>query len=507
MAKAADTPKIDGGDTPTKAERKMVKKVKKGVFLPAQALRTFLFFQNPFLYCLSEKAIKTLVSVIDNSILFEILNQIRVGTPLQNIVLIDDEISFSNKIKKCMWFKVKDPGDSKEFQVGALYRVMKSAPPLTIDNNILMTPEDYDNILGNLIQPHDQLMICESPRDCFEKNAPAFCAPSPEDDSVAICDLDYLKKYQVQEGTPSRYGGIATVRNNKIVEISGVSEGEPDFERKLNVFLSSFAVHLVVVRHANMGHLALYQKYVMKLTANKSKAFKKKWTENQNAELLFKALTPTRTNIVNWNIQVLIGPGNSLVGRACSFTNDALALLNIDKYNEYYGKSPDEAVDEIGSSGSVAWNNACHYAWEAAKTVVNAICRGDIDVEGNVIDLEGNVVTGEDLNELAMLLWTGSFYHGFIGDFQLDNVNKGNLPFLLTGEAHVQSKAYGTLSTTIGASTMTRTMDTQTLGKYFHTQAARDAWKKFESELTTAAEMTGIEGFTYEGAVYNAIDF
>lgn len=406
-----------------------------------------------------------------------------------------------------MWFKVKDPGDSKEFQVGALYRVMKSAPPLTIDNNILMTPEDYDNILGNLIQPHDQLMICESPRDCFEKNAPAFCAPSPEDDSVAICDLDYLKKYQVQEGTPSRYGGIATVRNNKIVEISGVSEGEPDFERKLNVFLSSFAVHLVVVRHANMGHLALYQKYVMKLTANKSKAFKKKWTENQNAELLFKALTPTRTNIVNWNIQVLIGPGNSLVGRACSFTNDALALLNIDKYNEYYGKSPDEAVDEIGSSGSVAWNNACHYAWEAAKTVVNAICRGDIDVEGNVIDLEGNVVTGEDLNELAMLLWTGSFYHGFIGDFQLDNVNKGNLPFLLTGEAHVQSKAYGTLSTTIGASTMTRTMDTQTLGKYFHTQAARDAWKKFESELTTAAEMTGIEGFTYEGAVYNAIDF
>lgn len=100
MAKAADTPKIDGGDTPTKAERKMVKKVKKGVFLPAQALRTFLFFQNPFLYCLSEKAIKTLVSVIDNSILFEILNQIRVGTPLQNIVLIDDEISFSNKIKK-----------------------------------------------------------------------------------------------------------------------------------------------------------------------------------------------------------------------------------------------------------------------------------------------------------------------------------------------------------------------------------------------------------------------
>ena len=48
----------------------------------------------------NEKAIKTLVSVIDNSILFEILNQIRVGTPLQNIVLIDDEISFSNKIKK-----------------------------------------------------------------------------------------------------------------------------------------------------------------------------------------------------------------------------------------------------------------------------------------------------------------------------------------------------------------------------------------------------------------------
>lgn len=499
MARKADTPKIDDGDTPSKAERKMVKKVKKRVLLPVQALRTFLFIQHPFLCCLSEEAITELVNVLNNSVLFTILKAARDATPIQNIVSIDKDISFSNKIKKCMWFKVKDPGNTEELQVSAFYRVLKSAPPLIIDNNILMTQEDYNAIIGDLIEPHDQLMICESPRECFEKNAPAFCVPTPEDDSVAICDLDYLKKYQVQEGTPSRYGGIATVRNNtkRIVDISGVSEGEPDFEKKLNVFLSSFAVHLVVVRHAVMGHLALYQKYVMKLTAKKSKAFQKKWTENQNAELLLKALTPRRTNEVNWNIQLLIGPGNSLVGRACSLTNDGLTLLNIDKYNEYYGKSPGEAVNEIGSSGSVTWNNACHYAWEATKTVVNAICN----------DLEGTTVTGEDLNDLAMLLWTGSFYHGFIGDFQLDNVNKGNLPFLLTGEPHVQSQAYGTLSTTIGATTMTRTMDTQTLGNYFHTQAARDAWKTFESKLTIAAEMTGIEGFTYGGAVYNAIDF
>jgi len=36
----------------------------------------------------------------------------------------------------------------------------------------------------------------------------------------------------------------------------------------------------------------------------------------------------------------------------------------------------------------------------------------------------------------------------FIGDFHLDNVSKGMLPLLLTGEPHVQNLSYDTLSTT-----------------------------------------------------------
>lgn len=176
-------------------------------------------------------------------------------------------------------------------------------------------------------------------------------------------------------------------------------------------------------------------------------------------------------------------------------TNDALTLLNLDKYEEYENMSPDRIIKDIGSSGSKGWNSACQHSWDAAQKVVNTICHDLKDIDDH------------SLKELAMLLWTGTFYHGFIGDFQLDNVIKGNLPFYITGKEHVQTRAYGTLSTTIGASTMTRTMDMNTLGKYFYTKEDRDAWDEYRKELTKAAKMTGIPGFTYEGAVYNAIDF
>ena len=46
-----------------------------------------------------------------------------------------------------------------------------------------------------------------------------------------------------------------------------------------------------------------------------------------------------------------------------------------------------------------------------------------------------------------------------------------------------------------------------TVGKYFYTEEDRDAWEEYRQALTAAAKETGIKGFTYEGPVYNAIDF
>lgn len=69
--------------------------------------------------------------------------------------------------------------------------------------------------------------------------------------------------------------------------------------------------------------------------------------------------------------------------------------------------------------------------------------------------------------------------------------------------------AYGTLSTTIGVSTMTRTMDVMTTGKYLYTDEDRNAWDEYIGELVVAARKTGIDGFTlsYPADTYNAIDF
>jgi len=397
-----------------------------------------------------------------------------------------------------MWFEVKKQSQTIQNRMMKLYRVFEYAPPLLLnkDSEILENDDPfYTEMIGEKIDPHEAQMKVGSPMECFLQNAPAFCAPTLEDETISVCDLDYLKKYQVQEGTPHRYGGIAYIQGGEIIEVSGLKKGDKDFDLRVNIFLNSFAVHLVDVRHAVMGHLALYQKYLMRLTTNKSDEYKKRWEENKSAALLLKVMTPRRTSAVNYRIQLLIGPGNSLVGRATSFTNDALTLLNIDQYDKFFAMPPNKIINDVGSCGSKEWNSACQHAWEAAQKVVNTICKDLKDIDDT------------SLRDLAMLLWTGTFYHGFIGDFQLDNVNKGNLPFLLTGKEHKQTKAYGTLSTTIGVSTMTRTMDMATVGNYFYTEEDRNAWEEYRQALTAAAKETGIKGFTYEGPVYNAIDF
>lgn len=100
----------------------------------------------------------------------------------------------------------------------------------------------------------------------------------------------------------------------KIEDRSGkvVNKGEADFDTKLDVFLSSFGVHLVVVRHAAMDHLALYQKYNIRLTVNRSEEYQQLWSESLSPALLMKALTRKSNGISRpcpwpcWLIQQLL---------------------------------------------------------------------------------------------------------------------------------------------------------------------------------------------------------
>lgn len=90
--------------------------------------------------------------------------------------------------------------------------------------------------------------------------------------------------------------------------------------------------------------------------------------------------------------------------------------MNIDAYNKFVNVEPEELIKYLGSKGSKGWSSACFRTWEAAQKVVAVICR----------NLEGkDVLKDSDFRDLSMLLWIGTFYRGFIGDFQLDNVIKG----------------------------------------------------------------------------------
>ena len=111
----------------------------------------------------------------------------------------------------------------------------------------------------------------------------------------------------------------------------------------------------------------------------------------------------------------------------------------------------------------------------------------------------------DDLTDAALMLWVATFYHGFIGDFQLDNVNKGMLPLLLTGEPHKQTLSYATLSTTIGVSTMTRTVNMVTLEGFFPHESQRKAWDKYT--LTLRGLDVGVKNFSLEAPVYAAVNF
>jgi hypothetical protein len=268
-----------------------------------------------------------------NEELFAILHQLGKDTKEEHIVDIQKNITFSNNPvqPEYMWYMVKSPGGLDEVGIGDyLYGELLVTPSVVIDETILMADDDYDSLIGSHISPWENMMVVESPLECFLKNSPAFCAPNPDDITVSVCDLDYLNKYEVTEKTPSRYGGVAKMKNGTIYEISGVQKNnhDPEFHFKLIVFLSSFAVHVVMVKHALIGHLAIYQKYNMRLTANREAAYQALWSQNSSSpELPMKALTPEAVNTINYKIKLLLGPNGSLVGRAMSLTNASFVDL------------------------------------------------------------------------------------------------------------------------------------------------------------------------------------
>lgn len=192
--------------------------------------------------------------------------------------------------------------------------------------------------------------------------------------------------------------------------------------------------------------VAVYQRLLIKLTTHRSKKYKTFFLDKLGPKRLLQGLM-TRANEVAINETTLDGSGQ-FFGGSC------LMLALNDAYNFYSNQSPRELIAYLGSQGASTWNTACTEAYESSHKTVVALCQ-----EGST----SGVLDAATVDELALMVWASTFYHAVIGDFQLDNVIKGNLPLLNTGKPHVQTKSYGTLSTTIGVTTMTRTCNMETL--------------------------------------------
>lgn len=124
----------------------------------------------------------------------------------------------------------------------------------------------------------------------------------------------------------------------------------------------------------------------------------------------------------------------------------------------------------------------------------------------NLVNSLGLSVTEEDKNLLILDVWVSSFYHKFIGDIQLDNLMKGNLPFPCTGKEHEQTKDYAIQVTTIAATTMTRMYAVNQVHSLINQKdtISMDAWKQYSR--ATDNLKTGIDAMD-AGKMYAAVDF
>lgn len=482
--------KDDGGQTPTDDEKAKIKTIKRNVVKDGAPADQKLHLRQFRL------GIEGLFRR-SNKLPYALFKSVRSGTAVSYMEL--DHVDFTDDINDTLFYQTVK---GKDTLTGALNGVFKATPFSRPQAGTV----DYEDLIGNdFFEPYERMMLADTPEDCFLQQAVAFCKPETPNSNRLVCDLSFMHKYQVNKNAAGRYGGKAVVQlkvNGKgyeIEEVDGRTSSSDDFERYKAKFLSSFGVYLIVLRHAVMTHLSISQRLLIKLTTKRNQKYIDTWMdeENKGPYTLLRALT-TRTNEVSINEQLLIGPDRSLVQRATSFIPDSLELMLSDYYDKYSSMTHDELIADVADSGTGKWTIAVNLAWKGAKTVVNEICQPVLNKH----------VKQSDLDDMALMLWVSTFYHGFIGDFQLDNVNKGKLMLLHTGETEIPKKmglSYGTLATTIGVSTMTRTIQCQTLGGFLPKKSEQEAWRKYMDLL--ASLDVGVEGFSLKTPVYAAVNF
>ncbi|MCF6282726.1 MAG: hypothetical protein L3J28_11065 [Candidatus Polarisedimenticolaceae bacterium] len=391
-------------------------------------------------------------------------------------------LDFSEPERDFLFYGLKHGPDDHYWLDKAAFLILQKTPH--------MVPEDEpieEGFYEELISPKkfpEAYQKCTSPLDCFLKNAPALCKHIS--DNVAELDLDYLSSYAVKEGFQP-YGGKATLNiTNGVYELEKVENANAAGpEEALHIFFSSFAIHVVFERHAVMTHLSVAQRLLIKFTYPNDET---KVNNNPRLKSLLQVLT-TRVNEVSINEHLLIGK-NSLVARASSFTNYALIGAGQALYEMYAQMSPTDLVTLLGD-GSKQWEEAVNTGWQAAQKLIQ-----DLELP----------VDASDAELLALDVWVSSFYHQFIGNLQLDNLIKGNLPFPCTGKPHEQTKDYAIKSTTIAVTTMTRTYSVLQVPALIDQKDQKSiaAWKEYGEVL--ASLDTGIDQFIGSGA-YAAVNF
>lgn len=326
----------------------------------------------------------------------------------------------------------------------------------------------YDELVGEKIFPA-YIQKTSSALDCFKANAEAFC--SRDNNGNYVCDLSDMGDYTVKEGQ-LKYGGNIVLNDSKaqVISVTGESPDSPNFSKELNRFLASFAVHVIVERHATMVHLAISQRITMEVTRP---IYADIYTKNPAIQHLIQVLT-TRVNEVSLNEQLLIGPDYSLVSRAASFTNESLFDFCKSKYDKYSSLTS-EAILELLLPCEGAFKQSGMKAYSAAQALVKGIC--EEHMPDNII------------NKLGLMLWNSSFYHYYIGDYQIHNLIYGQLTLTCTGEDHVQNQKYATLATTIAVTTMTRTLNLVDIVELTKENEGKKYWRQY-GEVMNGIETT-----------------
>ena len=415
-----------------------------------------------------------------NYLLTKLMATIRFAAPKSYTTI--DEVGYDAKPETTLFYQTIT-NIFQSIQVAGLYTALVTLPPLEVDN----TPVNdafYADMIKGFTPPHSP-QIVNNELEALLANYTAF---SKSVNGQIVCDLSSYSKYNPLPGFLA-YGGKAIVANDgsKILSIDGVANGATGFDTKLNVFLVTFAVHLVIVRHATITHLAVFQRLLVKYA---DPMYKPICEKNPKLKYLMQVLF-TNTNAVSINEQALIGGPKSLVGLLTSFADDGLLDCCKHAY-DYFSAMTSVDIKNALSEGVGQWPLACAQAWTASVALVNSV---------------GTIDPAVDPNDLALLVWVANFYHTFVGDTQIVNLMKGHLPLNCTGKPHVQNTSYATVSATIAASAMTRTTSLQEIVGRAKPAQGQDNWRNLYNALS-AITNTGIKDLVIgDNTSYPSVNF